>query len=267
MRGMVRLLVATVAVGSGLVRTGRGRRPQRRAIRGSSGRFKRSARLGRSPGGGRSPTGRVGMPSSTPCSTTCERITRPTATTDRVAALDTFTRSRGLGTVSWQPAANLREELRQWLRPRVRLAWARRRLSETVQALPADERSQRPGQPAALGRFVQNDLGHALRDYDAAATVAQRQAALHRIHESLSSLSTGNQSQPWWPSSELEAAVNDLFNRPNVDIAADADTVAPLFNATWSRPGLSSQGICFAGDRGPQDGLWSAAQRRRHRVL
>ena len=29
---------------------------------------------------------------------------------------------------TWQPAANLREELREWLRPRLRLAWARRRL-------------------------------------------------------------------------------------------------------------------------------------------
>ena len=36
--------------------------------------------------------------------------------------------------------------------------------------------------------FVRNDLGTALREYDAAQTVAKRQAALHRIHESLSTL-------------------------------------------------------------------------------
>ncbi len=44
--------------------------------------------------------------------------------------------SAALATVAWPPAATLREEVREWLRPRVRLAWARRRLSETVTSLP-----------------------------------------------------------------------------------------------------------------------------------
>ena len=80
--------------------------------------------------------------------------------------------------------------------------------------------------------FVQNDLGAALRDYDAAQTVQQRQAALRRLHEALASLDRQNQGQQsqgrtWQPSWELEAAMNDLFNRPNLDIAADVATVDP----------------------------------------
>src|ERR1700722_17334050 len=53
-------------------------------------------------------------------------------TLDRVSQI-----SNSLGSVAWTPAATLRGELTQWLRPRIRLAWAARRLSETVQALPA----------------------------------------------------------------------------------------------------------------------------------
>src|SRR5262245_24055440 len=44
--------------------------------------------------------------------------------------------SAALGTVAWPPTATVRAELREWLRPRVRLAWARKRLSETVSSLP-----------------------------------------------------------------------------------------------------------------------------------
>ncbi|MGP0067943.1 MAG: hypothetical protein ACLQGP_30660, partial [Isosphaeraceae bacterium] len=149
--------------------------------------------------------------------------------TERLTALNqVYQISQALGTVTWQPAANLREELRQWLRPRVRLAWARQRLRDTVQALPA---STDPGIQANRSRwvdFVQNDLGQALRDYDAAESVSQRLAALRRVHEALGSLNKLNQSRFWQPSSELSSAVNDLFNQRNLDITADVATVAPV---------------------------------------
>src|SRR5437762_14180501 len=82
--------------------------------------------------------------------------------TDRLTALNrVYQISAALGRVPWAPAANLRAELRQWLRPRVRLAWARRRLAETVTALPV---SNDPGIQANRSRwvdFVDNDLGRA----------------------------------------------------------------------------------------------------------
>ena len=164
--------------------------------------------------------------------------------------------SNGLGTVSWAPAASLRDEIRQWLRPRVRLAWAGRRLSDTVEALPD---STDPGVKANRSRwveFVQNDLGNALRDYDAADTVSQRQAALHRIHASLRVLKEGNQSKPWSPSGELQAAVDDLFNRPNIDVAADVSTVSPLFNANLVDTGpVFRKGYWSQVTAGPKTGF------------
>ncbi len=45
--------------------------------------------------------------------------------------------SAAMAAAPWQPAQTVREELREWLRPRVRLAWAERRLDDTVRGLPA----------------------------------------------------------------------------------------------------------------------------------
>ena len=69
-------------------------------------------------------------------------------------------------------------------------------------------------------------------------------------------LSAGNRQRPWWPSSELEAAVNDLFNRPNVDIAADVNTVAPFFNATLVQSGpVQRKGYISQVTAGPKTGF------------
>jgi hypothetical protein len=158
--------------------------------------------------------------------------------TDRLAALDPIYQiSETLGTIAWQPAANLRQELREWLRPRLRLAWARRRLSEAVESMAA---TSDPGIAANRKRwvdFVRTDLGTALREYDSAPTVAKRQSALRKIHDSLGLLSSGNRTQPWLPSAELEAAVADLFNRPNLDITADVNTISPFLNADLVQSG------------------------------
>jgi hypothetical protein len=176
--------------------------------------------------------------------------------TERLESLDRlYQLSNSLATVAWQPAANVREEIRQWLRPRVRLAWARRRLSDTVEKLPATTDAKVQANRARWVEFVQ-DLGAALGAYDKAATVAERQAALDRIHESLAGLSEKNKSHPWWPSSELEAAVNDLFNRPNVDVSADVNTVEPLFNANLVETGpVLRKGYLSQVTAGPKTGF------------
>ncbi len=146
--------------------------------------------------------------------------------------------------------------MRQWLRPRVRLAWARQRLSETVQALPASTNSSVQANRSRWLEFVRNDLGNALRDYDAADSVSQRQTALHRIHESLRTLKQQNQGWSWQPSLELSAAVNDLFNRPNLDIAADVATVAPVFDANLVQSGpVTRKGYTSMVTAGPKTGF------------
>jgi hypothetical protein len=161
-----------------------------------------------------------------------------------------------LETIAWPPAATLRAEVREWLRPRARLAWARRQLSDTVESLPPASDPAAQANRTRWLDFVRNDLGGALRAYDGAQTVQKRQEALRRLHEAIANLHRQNealqsQGRTWAPSWELEAAMSDLFNRPNLDIAADVATVQPVFEANlvttstvihegtprWSPPG------------------------------
>jgi hypothetical protein len=176
---------------------------------------------------------------------------------ERLATLEhVYLISQALGTTSWQPAQNLREELRQWLRPRLRLAWAARRLNEAVQALPATSDASVQSNRQRWVDFTRDQLGAALREYDSAPTVARRSASLRKIHDALAALRSGNQKRPWWPSSELEAAMNDLFNRPNVDITADPATVAPYFQATLVQTGpVLRKGYTSQVTAGPMTGF------------
>ncbi len=179
------------------------------------------------------------------------------ADSERVQALDRISQiSHSLGAVAWRPAATLRAELDNWLSPRLRVAWAKRRLSETVAALPATNDSGIRANRARWLEFVQNDLGSALRDYDTATTVSQRLAALQRLHESLRSLENGNKSRPWSPSWELQTAVSNLFNQPNLDVAIDVNTVSPLFNANLVNTGpVYRKGYWSQVTAGPKTGF------------
>ncbi|MBV8611755.1 MAG: hypothetical protein JO034_30480 [Singulisphaera sp.] len=150
---------------------------------------------------------------------------------DRLVSLNRlYQMSVALGSVSWPPALQVREELRNWLRPRVRLAWAERQLRDTLRNLglapsPAVQDNRR-----RWVVFVDDALGSALHDYEVAPTVAQRQAALKRVYDALNALQAGNQSRPWVPSLALESALNDLYNRPNLDITADLVSVEPALS-------------------------------------
>ena len=176
---------------------------------------------------------------------------------DRLTALNRiYQMSAALAPLPWAPAAQLREELRQWLRPRVRLAWAGRRLDETVRNLPPTS------DPAIIANrqrwvdFVSRDLGQALGEYHGATTVAQRQDGLKRVHDTLRSLQTHNQDRPWQPAWELQTAVNDLFNQPNLDITADINIVQPVFdqNLVTSGP-VYRKGYWSQVTAGPKTGF------------
>ena len=82
----------------------------------------------------------------------------------RVAALDTLQQiSLSLGTAEWPPAAELNQELKQWLEPRLRLAWAGRRLNDTIAALPPTSDVAVQANRNRWLEFAHDDLGHASR--------------------------------------------------------------------------------------------------------
>ncbi|MEO6810937.1 MAG: hypothetical protein ABI353_17640 [Isosphaeraceae bacterium] len=134
---------------------------------------------------------------------------------------------RGVG---WAPAAEVNENLRAWLRPRVALAWAIRSVRDSVRSLPETGNPSVQGNRDRWLSFTENNLGAALRDYEGASTVLARRDALKRVYGALNSLSTGNQARPWTPSMALENALDDLYNVPNLDATADVHALAPALN-------------------------------------
>ncbi|MFO0908375.1 MAG: hypothetical protein U0794_08445 [Isosphaeraceae bacterium] len=164
--------------------------------------------------------------------------------------------SAALEGVAWPPAQELRENLRSWLRPRVRIAWANRRLIDTIQALPQAGTSDVQANREKWLRFVDNDLGKALATYDSAATVAERTEALRGVHKALDALQSRNQAFPWNPSLELQAALNDLYNLPNLDVSADVATLSPLFNVNLVTSGpVYRKGYWSQVTAGPKTGF------------
>ena len=257
MRRMVRLLVATGAVASNLALAASAAAPVTPSYQGVEQKIQAIRQAWASPGASAQPN-RAGWDALLDALLADLRdYGKAESANDRLAALDPIYQiSEALGTVAWRPAAEVREEVREWLRPRLRLAWATRRLAETVLALPATSDPNVTANRTRWVDFVRTDLGTALREYDSAPTVAKRQSALRKIQESLGNLSAGNRTRPWWPSAELEAAVNDLFNRPNVDIAADVSTVSPLFNAELVQSGpVTRKGYVSQVTAGPKTGF------------
>ena len=164
--------------------------------------------------------------------------------------------SVSLGSVGWGPAAELREALREWLRPRVRLAWAERRLVDRIQGMPASTDAGVGGNRARWVKFVASDLSEALKAYDGASTVRQRAEALGKVTAALTALQTRNQTYPWNPSLELQGALNDLYNLPNLDISADVATLSPLFNVNLVTDGpVYRKGYVSQVTAGPKTGF------------
>ena len=176
---------------------------------------------------------------------------------DRLVSLNRlYQMSVALNGVNWAPAERVRDALRNWLRPRVRLAWAERQLVERVQNLGETADPALKSNRERWLQFVGDDLGAALRHYDAAGTVLQRQEALKKVYGALNSLQTNNQTRPWVPSVALQQALNDLYNQPNLDISADLATVAPALEREVVQPGpIFFKGYWSYVTPGPKSGF------------
>ncbi|WP_422925810.1 hypothetical protein [Singulisphaera sp. PoT] len=173
-----------------------------------------------------------------------------------VALNQIYQMSNSLGSVPWKPALELREELRTWLRPRVRLAWAGRRLVDSVNGLQLTSDAEVLKNRQRWIEFAKEDVAGALRRYDAATTVAGRFDALERIYGVLTTLQGKNQTRPWVPSLELQNAINDHFNRTNLDVSADLATVTPFLSNNLVETGpIYRKGYVSQVTAGPKTGF------------
>lgn len=157
---------------------------------------------------------------------------------ERLRSLDRLHRmSLALNGVGWAPAGEVGEALRAWLRPRVTLAWAVHRIRESISGLPATSDPNSRANRERWTRFTEDRLGSALKGYESARSVADRQESLRQLHEALAALERGNRAAPWVPSLALESALDDLFNRPNLDATADLASVASYLSNDVVEPG------------------------------
>ncbi|HEY2155911.1 MAG TPA: hypothetical protein VGH33_09800, partial [Isosphaeraceae bacterium] len=149
-----------------------------------------------------------------------------TTWSDRLAALERIeTRAEKLGTVAgWAPAAELRAALLEWVRPRIRLARAEKALADALAGPGQGDEANRKDWAA----FVDERLGGPLKDYEAAKTVQARHEASQRLHQALEAL---RKTASWPYAAQLQAAADDLFNAPNLDVSADVNALFPVLSA------------------------------------
>ncbi len=123
-----------------------------------------------------------------------------------------------LAPTSWPAAAELREELRHWLRPRMALAWAEYRALEAANAGDSQLRDQWQG-------FIQDRLRPALLAVESAGSVNDRVKAVEHLHETIDEGHAQIDGSPLAQSASLMLALKNLYNTPNVELTLDRSAV------------------------------------------
>ena len=188
---------------------------------------------------------------------------------DKLAALGRiFERHQQLQYVAWGPASEVRSALDGWLRPRVGLAWAVRRLEDTILNLPPASTPEQEDNRQAWIKFAKEDLAEGLKQYESATTVIQKVEALEGIHDKLDQLRNDPRTLSWWPSVNLYQALSQTFEQPNVEATVDFATAASFL----SQQIVQAETIYRKGQYsyitpGPYMGFGLPLQRRRHRLL
>lgn len=148
----------------------------------------------------------------------------------RQAALTQIDRiSTALQASAWPPAVRLRDDIEAWLRPRMTLVEASRRLTESLNTLPP---ASSPEVAANRDRWtsLEQRLSTALRTYESAIDPADRAGALEELRSTLDLIRDTGAQQAWRPAISLQEALATLFERPNVEAVADLSAVTPFLS-------------------------------------
>lgn len=151
-----------------------------------------------------------------------QRFTSSADAEERVAALrKLYKHSQSLSSSGWDLAQRFDTELRQWLRPRIALAWAEYRVLEALQALPESEAEKRDKWQS----YIDDVLRPSMHEFEAAETVQSQLQARQRLHAAFGALQRNNQTRPWSRSLTLQSAVADLYSVPNLEVTLDNSAV------------------------------------------
>ncbi len=132
----------------------------------------------------------------------------------RVAALNRLHQSVATLDQTTSPAeAQVRDDLRYWLRPRIALAWAEyQTLAQTTKGSPERER---------WADFIEKTLRPAVGALEGAKTPADRTRAAESIDNAISTLQTRTDLPANAHSDTLVAALASLYLQPNVEVTID----------------------------------------------
>ena len=155
--------------------------------------------------------------------------------------LDRIGRIRdALAVKNWGPANRLQVALSNWLSPRIAVDDAISGLRSSLDA------GEGPGDGGSLkeqwSTYI-DKLNDALRNYEGAGSVSDRLEAQRKLRGGLDSLRRVQAAHPWPAAYSLENALDRLLDQPNVQIVADANTVAPFLNQDPVKPEV----IAFKG--------------------
>ena len=160
----------------------------------------------------------------------------------RLAALKALGRKAdALQSVPWVKAAQIRQALLSWIRPRAALVWAEYRVLEAVAALPANQSAKRQ----EWNNFVQQGLRPTVADFEGAANVVQRREALEKLDAAIKALRRNNATAPWSRSLALESALAGLYEFPNLNVWIDSG----LLSSTIGRQGIVEPGWIYFRDQ------------------
>ena len=155
--------------------------------------------------------------------------TTAASTNDRAGAFARLqAHDAGLAVIAWAPALELRNSLNAWLTPRLQLLEAEKQLQAILAGVSPQTDPTGAGYRDGWLKFVDNDLGAALREYEKATTIAARSQSLDRLRASIAALNSSNVAHPWAPTLALQGAISRLYDQPNLDISADVYSLAPF---------------------------------------
>jgi hypothetical protein len=132
----------------------------------------------------------------------------------RVAALNRLHKTAAsLDSTPWQAAAQLRDDLRYWLAPRITLAWAEyQTLAQNAKGTPERER---------WTDYIEKTLRPAVGALEGARTADERAQAVDAIDEVIHTLQAKDSLPLNAKSDTLLAALSGLYLQPNLEITID----------------------------------------------
>jgi hypothetical protein len=133
-----------------------------------------------------------------------------------------------LRTVPGTDVDPVRAQLESWLKPRQALHAARTAMASALAGFPPAKDDADTANRKKWQTFLDEKLAVAIKEYETSRTVAARHEAHQKLIKALADLRERNGQYQWAPALSLASAVEDLVDRPNLDVQISDSILADL---------------------------------------